>query len=112
MTEFYGEPLSWWREQAWWPEGWDAHVMLGPPGHEREIVVGFDGRYDWDTTIPRLITEMFAKLLPESWKMDSRGTRFEVHPSGHFAGGFHEDDASIVLNALTELGFKPTVTYP
>lgn len=86
--------------------------MLGPGGHDREIVVGFDGRYNWDHEIPELVVGAFTSKLPESWKVESRGTRIEVHPFGHFAGGFHADDAETIMRALTEVGFVPAVTYP
>lgn len=114
MPSFWGEPLRYWRELPWWPEGQAADVQLGPPGHDREIVVSFAGYYTSEegNHVPDLVVEMFTQLLPDSWKVESRGSRIEVHPSGHFAGGFHADDTPTVLRALTEVGFKPTVTYP
>lgn len=116
MTEFTDELMAELRGLEWWPHGWDANIMLGPGGHDREIVVGFDGRYEWhpgeNNDINPLIVEAFAAQLPETWKVESRGTRIEVHPTGRFAGGFKPDDAHDVARALAEIGFKPKVTYP
>jgi hypothetical protein len=94
-----------WLTMSWWPLGREATVMPGPVGHEQEIVVNIDG-YDWDHHIPSFVVEVFAAQLPESWKVESRSTRIEVHPSGRFAGGYHEDDVHAVIRALLELGLN------
>jgi hypothetical protein len=112
MTEFSDELLTELRGLPWWPHGWDANIQLGPAGHDREITIGFNYRYDWDNPIPNMIVEAFTAQLPETWKVESRGTRIEVHPSGHFAGGFAPDDAHDVARALAAVGFKPKVMYP
>lgn len=94
-----------WLDMPWWPLGREARIHAGAVGHDREIVVNIDD-YDHPFTspIPDLFVEVFAAQLPDSWKVESRSTRIEIHPSGHFAGGFNADDVAAVARALNELG--------
>jgi hypothetical protein len=102
--ELYGDPLSNWREIPWWPKG-DATLHLAAAGHDREIVVNIEG-VDYYEPIPRPWFEFLVSLLPESWKLENRGTRIEIHPSGRLFNGFSDMDVSAVLAALDVLGHK------
>lgn len=117
MTDplFLGAEMDTWRLFTWWPTG-KATIHAGQPGHEREIVVNFDAYRGYnvpqgepDEMIPDVVTEIFTALLPETWKVQSRGTRLEVHPSGHFAGGFDKLDVGDVETALRIMGLEPAI---
>jgi hypothetical protein len=94
-----------WRAMSWWPEGREASIYAGLTGHEGEIVVNIDG-YDWDKPIPWGVVEVFEELLPETWKVESRGTRIEVHPAGHYNGGWDAFDVNAVTDVLREMGLR------
>ena len=91
-----------------------AIVLAGHAGHDREITVtldeyGYGYRYDLGRnleSIPRHVEDEFVAALPAAWKIENRGTRLEVHPSGHFAGGYERADVEAVLAALVELGYE------
>jgi hypothetical protein len=96
-----GEALSVWQSAEWWPKQ-GALVQAGPAGHDHEITVTL---WDFDHTnqIPEIVELAVRQALPETWKIDNRGTRLEIHPSGRFAGGFCADDVAAVERALVEL---------
>jgi hypothetical protein len=48
----------------------------------------------------------FEELLPETWKVESRGTRIEVHPAGHYNGGWDAFDVNAVTDVLREMGLR------
>lgn len=109
MTEptptFYGDPLSEWQEVDWWPTGREHQIHAGSAGHERELVLNIDG-YGWgstEETIPTLVVEALATLLPQSWKVESRGTRIECHPTGRLFNGFTNADIEILERATRTL---------
>lgn len=89
-----------------------AIVLAGHAGHDREITVtledyGHGPPLDRSLgPIPVLVEHEFVKSLPETWKIENRGSRLEVHPSGHFAGGFSAEDTATVLAALAALGYE------
>lgn len=89
---------------SWWPLHTEARIHAGQPGHEKEIVVNFS-TYHQDNYINDLVYDAFVDELPESWKIENRSTRIEVHPSGRFFGGYCTDDIHAVKRALTQLGF-------
>jgi hypothetical protein len=99
----YGDTVTEWRTMPWWPNGYPARIFAGIAGHDRELVVNIDG-YDHDEQIPEFVGLVLASLLPESWMLENRGTRIEVHPSGHFAGGFNDVDIPVLTTALVKLG--------
>ena len=102
-----GEPLSFWMtEMSWWPKDVGVVIHGGQAGHDREIVISFGGYYSWENPVNDLVLEAIVKSLPDSWKVESRGTRIEIHPSGHFAGGFSEADVATVVRALPPVGFR------
>lgn len=107
---YYGEPLSELKTLNWWPGGRDARVTAGFAGHDYEIVVNIDG-YDSKEYIPAPVVSIFTASLPESWKVESRGTRIEVHPSGRFAGGYAPDDLPVVVDALKQMGLNITKVH-
>jgi hypothetical protein len=93
--------------------GWDGRTALvaaGYAGHDREITVNVDG---WDHPFRRQVPDEFEKavraLLPPGWKIENRSTRLEVHPSGHFAGGYAPEDVRLTANALRRLGLEVEV---
>ena len=93
------------REMSWWPNGQEARIHAGQPGHQYEIVLNI-GDYDLEPGgIPDLVEEAIAAVLPDSWKVANRTTRLELHPAGHFAGGFMVSDVQLVEQALPQLGF-------
>lgn len=104
-----GMTLDEWRACEWWPNGKDARVEAGPVGHESELVVNIGelGEYDgWRNPLPRPVAEVFAALLPDVWKVQDRGSRIEVHPTGLLYGGFHAStDLPECERALREMGF-------
>jgi hypothetical protein len=81
----------------------DARREAGWAGHDREIVVNIDG-YDHGIPVPDYVFGALREALPESWYLENRGSRIEIHPSGRFAGGFHPDDVEAVKLALAEVG--------
>lgn len=97
-----GEPLRWWKTCPWWPVGRAHRIHVGAAGHDRELVLNIDG-YDWDEPIPTLVVDALRVLLPDDWKVDSRGSRIECHPSGHFAGGFVGPDVDLLDAAASAL---------
>lgn len=100
--------LDEYRTFPWWPNGRKVRVTAGFAGHDREIVVSIDGYggspLDESTFIPSLLDECLAQELPDSWFIENRGTRIEVHPSGRFAGGYEPEHLDIVAEALEKLG--------
>lgn len=96
-----GMSLSEWLIMPWWPRGEDARVVNGPPGHESEIVINYDCPED----VRRPVAEVIIALLPHYWKVEDRGTRIEVHPSGRFAGGVAPGDINITETAVSGAGF-------
>jgi hypothetical protein len=106
--------VEFWRSLPWWPEGRAARVHAGLVGHDREIVVNIDG-YGYgreEEFIPVDVSEVLKTLLPEGWMSENRGTRIEIHPSGHFAGGYSDGDVEEIKRALGELGLVATVPEP
>lgn len=106
MIEVWGIPLSEWRELQWWPEGHEAQILPGIAGHESEVCVNIDG-YSYsvgDEPIPAQVFDVFKALLPDSWKVDNRGSRFEVHPSGRYNGGYDDLDIQAINSALRQMG--------
>ena len=87
----------------------DALVMWCYPGHDEEITVNFNG-YGYgrnEDVIPRSTEERLREELPETWKIENRGSRIEIHPSGRFAGGVHvPDDINAVTRALKNMGLS------
>lgn len=104
----YGVTLAEWRSSHWWPNGRAALILAGHPGHEREIVLSIEG-YTHRDQIPDLVRAVLAALLPDGWKIENRGTRLELHPSGGFAGGYQPADVALVASAAEEIGL--TVRY-
>jgi hypothetical protein len=100
-------PLSEWRQMPWWPNDEEARIHAGQAGHDREIVlnVGNLGTYTWNDPIPDIIVMAVKASLPDSWQVDDRGTRIEIHPTGRFAGGFTLADVELVKSILPSLGF-------
>lgn len=115
MLEWGGEPLTFWQDIAIsWPKGAHAVIIPGGGGHEREITLSFhdsDGMplYDWDNDIPDFMVGLVQNGLPETWYVQSRGTRIEIHPSGRFSGGFDELDVNAVVRVVAELGLTPEI---
>lgn len=112
--EFYDEPLTFWQGLAMWPHGASACIIPGGGGHEQEITLSFhddagEPLFEWDKPIPDYLEGLVRSGLPETWRVDSRGTRLEIHPSGRFNGGFDELDVNAVERAVVELGFKPEI---
>lgn len=106
-------PIEEWRTMPWWPNGRDAKVTAGFAGHDREIVVNIDGyglgnTRDDDDMIPSNLVSVLAAELPETWKIENRGSRIEIHPSGRYAGGFAPEDLSVVKDALERIGLNAT----
>jgi len=85
-----------------------AIVRPGWAGHDREIVVNIED-HDHDNPIPREVEDRIRLYLPDEWKIENRGSRLEVHPTGHFAGGFSEHDVFILNAALVHLNYFPEV---
>lgn len=105
-VELYGMTLAQWRAIPWWPEGHEALLDAGYPGHDREITVNIDGFDGYHTQIPEDLVALLRQLLPETWKLENRGSRIEIHPSGRFAGGFEDADIDTVAAALPHLGLQ------
>lgn len=101
----YGEPLSFWRSCSWWPEGREARVNGGYAGHDFELTVNVEG-YEDDEKLPQAVTQVLEALLPDDWKVDDRGTRIEVHPTGTFAGGYTNFDVTLLRACLDAMGLK------
>lgn len=98
-----------------------AMIRPGWTGHDREIVVNLGYRasgsteveeYSHDFPIPRMVETQIVNSLPDTWKIENRGSRIEIHPSGHFAGGFTEHDVFTVYAALIHLNYFPEVLEP
>ena len=104
MAELYGMTVGEWRAMAWWPESREALVMAGYPGHDHEITVNIDGYDAFDQHIPDQLVELLRLLLPETWKLENRGSRIELHPSGRLFGSFSPSDIDLVAQTLPELG--------
>lgn len=83
--------------------GKESLILWCYPGHDREITVNFP-EYDHNCFIPQGLEVRIRAELPATWQMDNRGTRLEIHPSGRFAGGVHEDDIAVVQRALELIG--------
>jgi len=109
MKRLYDISLEDWQDTSWWApaDQRGARVTAGQAGHEHEIVVNFDFWYT-DRFIPRIVEEFVQQEVPETWKVESRGTRLEVHPSGRYAGGWCEDDVKELKIILDDLGFQTT----
>jgi hypothetical protein len=90
----------------WWPNGKASTIYAGIPGHDREIVINIDG-YSVEEPIPELVAKAIANGLPESWKVENRGSRIEVHPSGSYNGGWNEQDIEATRIALVAIGTRP-----
>jgi len=105
-SDTQNEDLAFWRSMPWWPEGREAHIYAGVVGHDREIVVNIEGYGHGrdEVYIPTAIIDALKLVLPEGWKLENRGSRVEIHPSGRFAGGFSDADVDEVGRALGELG--------
>jgi hypothetical protein len=99
-----GLSLEEWQEMPWWPRGATTRVGAGYAGHDREIVVNFDDFWN-EKLIPDPVFDVLAATLPGTWKVESRGTRIEVHPSGRFNGGYTDTDIELTEHTLTALGF-------
>ncbi len=112
--EFYGEPATYWQTMRTWPHNATAIIIPGGGGHEQEITLSFADSeggpvFDWDNSIPDFVEGLVRSALPETWRIDSRGTRLEIHPSGRFYGGFDDFDVAAVERVAVELGFKPEI---
>jgi hypothetical protein len=81
-----------------------AMVRWGWAGHDREIVINIEN-YDYENPIPREVETQIVNYLPDTWKIENRGSRIEVHPSGHFAGGFSDHDVFTIVAMLTHIGY-------
>lgn len=104
-TPIYEMTLGEWRAQMpWWPNGTVARVAAGYAGHDREIVITFDV-YDHENYVNDIVLEALITLLPDHWKIEDRGTRVEVHPTGRLFGGYTDEDIETVRRTLPELGF-------
>lgn len=101
-----GFSLAEWQEMSWWPRQTEARVNAGYAGHAREIVAILDA-YDYKEMIPEVVAEVLSALLPAGWKVENRGTRLELHPSGHYNGGYTEADVQSAREALSTAGFSP-----
>jgi hypothetical protein len=96
------------RTWPWWPDREEARISAGFTGHENEIVVTIDPWDDpFERPVPDLFVDFLASMLPETWKLQNRSTRIEIHPSGHFNGGWHVDDLHAVGSALADMGLRP-----
>jgi hypothetical protein len=101
------ETLRWWKTCPWWPVGRSYKIHVGVAGHDRELVLNIDD-YDYHEPIPSLVVGALRALLPVTWKVESRGSRIECHPSGQFAGGFQPGDADILDAAAAAVMAAPT----
>lgn len=91
-----GEIKDW----PWWPT--EARINAGYPGHDREIVAVLP-EHDWHDPIPDIVVEALASQCPKGWKLDNRGTRIEVHPTGHRYSGFTNDDVTNLCAGLARI---------
>ena len=91
-----------------------ATIFAGQGGHEHELVVNLEGyghhgsRGDL-TAIPEAVEGAIADGLPESWKIDNRGSRLEIHPSGRRYAGWDDLDVAAVEACLQALGYTVKV---
>lgn len=98
----YGFTLDQIKALDWWPSDLTALIQAGVTGHEHEITVTLSP-YDHREMIPRFLVEVFEAELPVLWKVENRGTRIEVHPSGRLFGGWAPEDVEQVAKTLQEM---------
>lgn len=103
MSAFQGITTEQWRELQWWPEGERVLILPGPTGHEKEITATISC-YDHNRPIPGWFFGVFESELPETWLSDNRGSRVEVHPTGHRYNGWTASDVDEVGAAFGRMG--------
>jgi hypothetical protein len=110
MLEWGGLDLGFWRDTRFWPHNAVAVIIPGGAGHEQEITLSLhngDGPlYDFEQFQPDFLVGLITAVMPQGWKIDDRGTRLELHPSGRRYGGFDDFDVAAVERGLRELGFE------
>lgn len=108
--QWYEFPLSELRGFPDFPRDPRVWIIPGGAGHEKEITVTFAHNYDgYETHIPEYLCALVEALVPDTWKVDNRGSRLEFHPSGRHYDGWCEDDVLTIVYAMYELGLKPEV---
>lgn len=85
-----------------------ASIRPGWAGHDREICVNI-GSDDYGEDINWADALEITEALPETWMIENRGTRLEVHPTGHFARGYTDEDVALLDETLQGLGYRTKV---
>lgn len=90
-------------EYPWWPTGRKATCSYGDAGHDMEFVVNIEG-YGYgrdEQMIPSLVDEELAYLL-DGMKLENRGSRIEIHPSGRLFTKVSDDEVEAVRVRIHE----------
>lgn len=99
-----GLSLSEWKDMPWWVEPTGAIVIAGGGGHEREITVTL---HDLSEDVAPHAHAALIALCPDAWRVEDRGTRIEVHPTGRSYSGFTAEDVDAVTLVLVAFGLDP-----